>query len=169
MRKAFMYLAMAAAATVLFVSCDDKKNDENTDPTIAEAVAGSYDVTCEIGMVPDGGMTIDPADATLKVTKVTDNTVKFEIADFKMGDTTIPIEVTSVELSGTNAKATVDYEGKIKYSAMEVDDATIEGSITPETKVVDLTVKFQLTQGEGEEAVTINYTITISEKEEAAE
>ena len=140
MKKLFSIVALAAFATFAFTSCD--KDKDKTDTSIAAAVAGDYSVYCDITVTPnekipteEGGMNFTDLPATLKVTKVTDTSVKYVLSGLKLpgSDKEIPMEITSVTLAGTNNNATFEWEGELKFSIdgenEDTGDADMTGSI----------------------------------------
>lgn len=136
MKRIFIYLAMALAASALFVSCNKDKEAD-----LGKAAAGTYNVTATITMA--GMPSMAPVNAKLVITRLTNTTAKFEIQDLiiqGVGETAIPVSVQEVELGGTASNVTVDQTVSIAFGASTVD-GTIKGNITPEAaENINLTI-----------------------------
>lgn len=143
MKKFFVMLTVALAATALFVSCDD---DDDKKDNLGKAVAGSYDVNCDvkIGEAPSAAY-----DAKIVFTRINDTNAKVNLNDLTIDQVgAVTVEVASIKLGGKPAGVTIDYTGNLSVSIAGGNPVelpgTIKGTIAPEATTTDV-VKLNVT------------------------
>lgn len=120
MKKLFSMFLIAAVAVVGFSSC----SSDDDDNSLAANVAGTY--TCSVDVSAIGNEALLPA--TIKITKVSDAVVDFELEGFKFTENggVIPINLKNVALTGV--KGDVKVKSTQQDVSFEMEGVKIEAS-----------------------------------------
>lgn len=135
MKKYLLILCVALMPMVALTSC----SDDDDDPTLAETVAGTYDVKLAMAGA-------EATDGQIIITRKTDTTADLELKDFSIAGISLgSVKLTNpVDLKGTIAAVAIDHSETIKVTiaegAPEMDvPLNLKGTIT-NGKTLALTV-----------------------------